>query len=198
MDVAVDGAHPHSHRRGADRRVRLGHQQVHRLRHPEPRARRRHVRLRDPVLRHHDRRRHARSDHRSDSEDRRNEADAHRDGHDPARAARPSRRIGRGDFPRHDPRDAAALRAARHRQAHSRLRGLDGGGRQFSAVDWPDDPRVGLAEAADPRDLQSARADPGDRTRSSSSRPRGGWASARNGGSGSTRARRPASSPPAR
>ena len=52
-------------------------------------------------------------------------------------------------------------RAARHRQAHPRLRRLDGRGREFPAVDRPDDPRLGVAEAADPGDFQSARAGAG-------------------------------------
>ena len=105
---------------------------------------RRHVRVRDPVLRHHDRCGNARSDHRPNTRRRRKQAHPHRHGHRPARAADPSRRLRRGLLPRHDSRDAAALRKARHGSPRARLRGVDGGGRQFPAVDRADDPRVGV------------------------------------------------------
>ena len=72
-----------------------------------------------------------------------------------ARAADPSRRLGRRHVSRHAARDDAALYAARDGSPHPRVRGVDGGRRQFPAVGRADAARIGGAAHSRLRDLHA-------------------------------------------
>ena len=107
------------------------------------------VRLRDPVLRYHDRCRTARPGHRPSAAAGGGAAGADHDRHDDPGAARSSRRIGRGVLPRDDPGAAPAVRSAGHGPARARLHRIARRRREFPSLDRADAARLGSARHFD-------------------------------------------------
>ena len=78
------------------------------------------------------------------------------DGHGVTRLTGAPGWIGSGDISCDHSRDVASLRSAGDGSTNSCVRGIAGGGHQFSALDRADDPRFGSTASAGDRDLQSS------------------------------------------